>query len=98
MPFRSALLPNKNAPMVAAIITITTAATSNSGGSDNVCFFDCEVEGDKLDEVLDVGVCVDDVESDGFGDCVEVGAAVGIGVFRLGAWVFGAVKKGVKVT
>jgi hypothetical protein len=45
---------------------------------------DGEANGDEFDAL-----------GDALGDCVEVGAGVGIGVFKLGAWRFGAVKKGV---
>jgi len=71
------------------MITITAATTISSVGSDEVGCFDCEDE-DKPGEVLDA--CVGDAVG---GDWVEVGWGVGIGVFRLGACGFGAVKKGV---
>ena len=81
--FCPAFFPNKNAPIATAIITITITATISSIVSDESGCCDCEVEGDELGAVLDVGVGVDIVVGDGLGDCVEAG--VGIGTFRLGA-------------
>ena len=93
MLFRSALFPNKNAPIATATITIvTTPVTDSSIGSEDAVFAsvcDGEDEGDELDAVV----------VDGLGDCVEVGDGVVIGAFGFGtASGFGEVKMGVKVT
>ena len=100
--FCPALFPNKKAPIATATMTIVTIpVVISSVDSEDVVFFtsacDGETEGDKLGEVLDVFVD-DAVVREGGGDCIEVGAGVGIGVFRLDACGFGAVKNGVKVT
>jgi hypothetical protein len=58
--FCPVLCPNKNAPIATAIITITTAATISSKGSEAVDCCDCEAEGDELDVGVDVDVVVED--------------------------------------
>ena len=54
--FRLAFFPKKNAPIATAMNAITTAAIISSVGSDEVGCCDCEVEGDELGDVFDVGV------------------------------------------